>query len=159
MIRDLSINTQDSDEMVREDEFSGETQEENSSSKKPHDLKIRVGHKGGKHYEYVKDLPENYETITSYNGWKFNGLFYKDEVFYAKAGDTCRKLIQLDSEKGGKHVNLYDTNGVFRAISFKKFCKEHGIKNLSNTTSSNTANQNPNNTINDNNSNTINEDN
>jgi hypothetical protein len=156
MIKDLNRNTIEQDEMIKKEEFSGETQEGKSSNKKPHGLKARVGHKGGTHYEYVKDLPENYETITKYNDWKFNNLFYKDGVFYAKAGDSFRKLMVLGSDKNC-HVNLFDVNGVFGAISINKFNRLRTNDNAKDNTKDNTKDITKDDTK-ESNENTINED-
>ena len=64
-----------------------------------------------KKYDIVKDLPEGSLTITAFNCWKFNDLFYKDVVFYVKCKGAYHKLIKLGCSS--KNVKAFDIDGVF----------------------------------------------
>ncbi len=78
-------------------------------------------------YEFVDDIPTDAIVVNEYSKWKFEDVYFHEDVFYFFNGIRYRKLHILEKKSGALYVNVYDADGVFRAIMYAKFKHEYDL--------------------------------
>ncbi len=78
-------------------------------------------------YEYVHDISADAIVVKEYNNYKFDDLYFHDNIFYFFNGIRYRKLHINEAKSGALYITAYDVDGKRRTISYAKFKHEYDL--------------------------------
>lgn len=78
-------------------------------------------------FEFVDDISDDAIHVEDYSGWRFENLYFHNDVFYFYNGIKYRKLKIIEGKTGSLSVRAGDVEGINRAISYAKFKRENNI--------------------------------
>ena len=78
-------------------------------------------------YTYLTSIPDDALKVTDYNEHTFEDYYYYENKFYFYNGLDYRLLHVNEPRKGGKYVNMMNTNGQRTRIYFSKFKKMYDL--------------------------------
>jgi hypothetical protein len=77
--------------------------------------------------ELFDDISDDAIVADDYNGWKFEFLYFHENIFYYYNGIKYRKLHINEMKCGCLCVNVHDVLGKNRAICYNKFKYEYNL--------------------------------
>ena len=77
--------------------------------------------------ELVDDISDEAIRVTDYSKWTFEELYFHDDVFYVYNGISYVVKRKYQNKAGYWYVQVCDTAGVRRGISYIKFKKQYEL--------------------------------
>lgn len=77
--------------------------------------------------EFVDDISNEAIQVTSYGNWTFEQLYFHDDVFYVYNGISYVVKHKYQNKSGCWFIQMHDTSGVNRTISYIKFKKQYEL--------------------------------